>query len=366
MKPFFQFSILALLISGCKDTPVDIPEAHPFGSTHPCSEYVNVSYVAGGGTLFCGGASSKQVFDMYVPQVSLPGDVPKPLVLFIHGGGFTGGDKNDIFGNPLLVDEAKKILDEGYALALVNYRLLSDCSEENCGVRDKCMDDVVRCLKFIKSQAAFFGIDKERIGMFGVSAGASTALWVGLKGYEGKDISSLFGGALDVEDTNVKAIYTLLTQATLDLEQWDTQVFTGDFGTTDVSLGVLFAELTDSDDCYLHRMHGMGAIYPAALTLGNTQAYRAEIEMLKLLQDMALDSEPPALFIRNDKANDLLATPDADLLNHHPLHSVVLVNKAISSSYPATHLNYWIPGMGSTFEHDGGWSGVADFMIAKL
>jgi acetyl esterase/lipase len=58
------------------------------------------------------GDHERQKLDLFVPK----GDGPFPLVLWVHGGGWTGGSKE---GNPLMAMLAK-----GYAVASTNYRFM--------------------------------------------------------------------------------------------------------------------------------------------------------------------------------------------------------------------------------------------------
>src|SRR5262245_18352499 len=60
------------------------------------------------------GPHERNVLDLYLPK---PGG-PSPLVLYIHGGGFQGGDKPS-----LSPSEGKSHLDAGFAVAAINYRL---------------------------------------------------------------------------------------------------------------------------------------------------------------------------------------------------------------------------------------------------
>src|SRR5262249_365507 len=60
------------------------------------------------------GPHERNVLDLYLPGSG----GPAPLVLYIHGGGFRGGDKRS-----LNAQEGKSYLDAGFAVAAINYRL---------------------------------------------------------------------------------------------------------------------------------------------------------------------------------------------------------------------------------------------------
>jgi len=117
---------------------------------------LNVSY----------GPHARNVLDFY-PAKS---DKPTPVVLYIHGGGWQGGDKKT---NP------KPFLDKGISVIAINYRYVQN------GVQEKVeppvqapLGDAARALQFIRSKASEWNLDKEKIGATGGSAGACTSLWL--------------------------------------------------------------------------------------------------------------------------------------------------------------------------------------------
>jgi acetyl esterase/lipase len=106
--------------------------------------------------------SAAQKLDIYVPD----GSGPFPVVVVIHGGGFMVGDK----ANPALGDE---LLDAGYAVASVNYRLAREA------VYPAQIQDVKAAVRFLRANAAKYNLDPQRIAAFGQSAGANLAATLG-------------------------------------------------------------------------------------------------------------------------------------------------------------------------------------------
>jgi len=92
---------------------------------------------------------------------------PAPLVVFIHGGGFRGGDKTQ-YDKSLLT----ACLGSGISYASINYRL-SDVAPYPAQ-----MNDSARAIQFIRSKAAEWNIDPQRIACTGGSAGAGISLWL--------------------------------------------------------------------------------------------------------------------------------------------------------------------------------------------
>jgi acetyl esterase/lipase len=112
------------------------------------------------------GEHEKQAFDIWLAK-SKDGK-PTPLVIYIHGGGFRGGDKLAVGGQPVA-----GYLDKGISFASMNYRL------SDVGPYPIMMHDAARGLQFIRSKAKEWNLDAERIACYGGSAGAGISLWLG-------------------------------------------------------------------------------------------------------------------------------------------------------------------------------------------
>lgn len=150
----------------------------------------------------------------------------RPVLLFIHGGGFTGGSGSD----PAI--HGGTFADQGLVLVTVNYRLgalgfldLSAYlgegyrSSGNCGILD-----LIEALRWTRAHIAAFGGDPNRITIMGQSAGAKCV--GGLLASPLAD--GLFHGAI-AQSGAVQAIRDQLTAKTvaakylklLDLQQND-------------------------------------------------------------------------------------------------------------------------------------------------
>ena len=169
-------------------------------------------------------------FDIVIPK----SNKKVPLVIFIHGGGFSGGDKDDVYSRGKFSDEINELIKNGIAYATINYRLLGKSDAQNVM---SCMNDAKKCLQFIRYHAKDFNIDEQRVGLYGGSAGAGTSLWLALSDNM-QDKNAL--DPISKKSTRVKAIAAFATQATYDLEKWD-DVFT-DYNMTDVEIAKLITE----------------------------------------------------------------------------------------------------------------------------
>ena len=105
------------------------------------------------------GSSSDQTYDVWPAQ---GGSGPAPLVMFVHGGGWTSGSKDSASG-PY---KSGFYPAEGYAYASINYRLVPSVTVEDEAA------DVVSALKSLLDHADWLGIDPSRVVIMSHSAGA--------------------------------------------------------------------------------------------------------------------------------------------------------------------------------------------------
>lgn len=112
------------------------------------------------------GEHPRQVLDFYQAQSK----TPTPVVFYIHGGGWQGGDKKT---NP------KAFLDKGISVVAINYRYVKNAMEEKVEPPVQApLHDAARALQFVRSKATEWNLDKEKIGATGGSAGACSSLWL--------------------------------------------------------------------------------------------------------------------------------------------------------------------------------------------
>ena len=95
---------------------------------------------------------------------------PTPVVLWIHGGGWQSGTYNNVpqFLAPLL--------QQGISIASARYRLSDEA------IFAAQIHDVKGAVRFLRANAATYGIDPRRIGAWGSSAGAHLAALLATSG----------------------------------------------------------------------------------------------------------------------------------------------------------------------------------------
>ncbi|MDP6506223.1 MAG: alpha/beta hydrolase fold domain-containing protein, partial [Planctomycetota bacterium] len=112
------------------------------------------------------GPHERNVFDLWLAKSSRP----TPLVLYIHGGGFKGGDKDS--QDPELLAE---YLESGISVAAINYRL----SVLNNAPFPAAHLDSARALQFLRHNGQNWNLDPDLVAATGGSAGAGISMWLG-------------------------------------------------------------------------------------------------------------------------------------------------------------------------------------------
>ena len=113
----------------------------------------------------------KEKLDVYIPRGEWKNN--RPAVLFIHGGGFKGGDKAEYRSASVCADLARA----GYVAVSCNYIL---STKENPGAWPQNIADCREAVRWMRKNATDLGIDPQRIAVAGGSAGGYLALMVGL------------------------------------------------------------------------------------------------------------------------------------------------------------------------------------------
>ena len=113
----------------------------------------------------------KEKLDVYIPSGEWKNN--RPAVLFIHGGGFKGGDKAEYRSASVSADLARA----GYVAVSCNYVL---STKEKPGAWPQNIADCREAVRWMRKNASDLGIDPQRIAVAGGSAGGYLALMVGL------------------------------------------------------------------------------------------------------------------------------------------------------------------------------------------
>jgi acetyl esterase/lipase len=155
------------------------------------------------------GTSPAQKLDIYEPA----GKGPFPFVMFIHAGGWWNGDKKHFMSD----EDMKKYLDAGIAVVSINYRFLPEAKTD--GLFPPVLGpytDSKRALQTVRFHAKEWNLDPAQVALSGESAGACTALWLGLSPEMADPTSA---DPIDRMSTRVLAIAVKDAQTSLDPQQ---------------------------------------------------------------------------------------------------------------------------------------------------
>jgi len=159
------------------------------------------------------GTNERQHFDLY-----LPGDhnANTKTVILVHGGAWVLGpqaqDSVTTFNGGLGWDLSKKLLDEGYAVAVMKYRLACYTTQPGTYTgdpnfyMDKMLEDIDLTIDKLKSDASTLDISASDFAIIGESAGAQMALLYALRNSSDPDLKTVisFYSPADMGDEDFK------------------------------------------------------------------------------------------------------------------------------------------------------------------
>jgi len=102
---------------------------------------------------------------------------PTPVLMILHGGGWTGGSKANVSRSPRFPN-LRAIVGQGISVVAINYRLIGKHTEGVMPPVKAPLHDAARAVQFVRSKAGEWNIDRERIGSYGNSAGGCSSLWL--------------------------------------------------------------------------------------------------------------------------------------------------------------------------------------------
>jgi para-nitrobenzyl esterase len=194
---------------------------------NPAAYYANETY----------GTDARNLFDIYLPEST----EPTGLIIYIHGGGFFAGDKalayfnfDPTTGAPTPntgnIADINKVLAAGIAFATINYSLLdvpgfsSDVAitENDTEGLMKSLSDVREALQYIRYNAKTFNIDPTNVSTYGVSAGASSSLWLA---YSDDMAIADSEDPIAQQSTRIVAAGAIETQGSMDPVRWEEILF---------------------------------------------------------------------------------------------------------------------------------------------
>jgi acetyl esterase/lipase len=107
--------------------------------------------------LFATPAGHPLYADLYLPDAVA---IRRPVIVWLHGGAWRLGDRR------LCPDLSRHFAERGFAMVSVDYRLSQQA------VFPAQIEDVKTAIRWVRHVADQYGLDRDRIGLWGSSAGA--------------------------------------------------------------------------------------------------------------------------------------------------------------------------------------------------
>ncbi len=251
-------------------------------------KFRNLTYVPGS-------SNKNQRLDLYLPKVPEGAQSkPLPLIIWVHGGSWRGGDKN----SPPWLD---RFIKNGYAVASLSYRLVTN-DANNPGKFPAQINDVKAAVRFLRSQSNRYHLDPGHFGAFGSSAGGHLVALLGAS-----------NGVAELEGSLGNANQSSEVQAVCDA-CGPANFFSLNQPFYDLSKGVL--------------LHPGPAAYPQASSsqmLGDIPSNRPDIARLASPVTMISAKTPPFLILHGTKDNVVPLAQSREL-------DIVLKDKHIDST----------------------------------
>jgi acetyl esterase/lipase len=111
-------------------------------------------------------SSGSHLFDLYKPRAATE---PLPLVIWVHGGSWRHLDKSHM-------EAPRALICNGYAVASIDYRLTTEA------IFPAQIRDVKAAIRHLRANATSYGLDPNRIAVFGSSAGGHLSALAGTSG----------------------------------------------------------------------------------------------------------------------------------------------------------------------------------------
>lgn len=244
--------------------------------------YSNVSY----------GPCQRNVLDFWQADAGHPA----PLVIYIHGGGFSSGDK--VQGQRGRNGEfLRRCLENGVSYASINYRF------KDSARLDTIMLGIARAVQFLRYKSEEWNIDKNKVGAFGGSAGGGASIWLAfhddLADPENPD-------PVLRESTRLQVAGHVNSQATYDFSRWAEVLGLSVDKSTEATAG---------DDLSLYHIPDRSWYNsPQIIEL------RKKVDMISMIDP----ADPPVFFFN---PNPLKSPETRGEAAHHPRHAIFLKNK---------------------------------------
>lgn len=185
---FITATLVSVLTVGPAFTEGPLPDSSGYQYSQPIEPtFSDISYAT---------LSPSEKFDLYLPAAR---DRPAPLIIWIHGGAFSVGDKRSMprrnFGPPpkpvdlmgpyqIQVPDVAALTRKGYSVVSLKYRLLRHPGDKFVAYALPAVQDGKAAVRFLRANAAKYGLDPEKFAVWGNSAGGFMAAMLAVTGHQ--------------------------------------------------------------------------------------------------------------------------------------------------------------------------------------
>ena len=310
---------------------------------------INIEY---GEAVNLKGENEKLLLNVFMPT-AIDTVKDRPLVIFIHGGGFRNNNKSSSISNKLGVVLGKK----GYVVASIDYRL---GIEKTNSIKDyheamyRAQQDARAAIRFFRKNASTYGVDTDQIFLAGSSAGSMTALAVAYMNENEvpSDIDQTKWGSMEGNSGNEG--YSSKVQGVLNnwgsmidykwIQQGDAPLFNV-AGTLDKTVPY------DSSYSYNSFKYGPYILYQQCLRLGIPSGWRPfvgaghTLDNNKMKQDSAIKEMEAWLYtqlkIIKSKNEDPITRWENDFKKFDTLNVIEKYTDSAVLFFGSSYIRYW-------------------------
>jgi acetyl esterase/lipase len=171
VKPTTQNSGTATLSLQVVAAPEGMPSSGLYASPQYSDSQITEYTVQYSSAPNAEGVVSPLLMDIFVPPDAAT--APRPTIIEVHGGAFVGGSRTEEDG------DAEKSAVYGYVGVSIDYRLANPADASDAtdpALAAAAVPDAQQSVRFLRANAATYGVDPTRIAMLGNSAGGALAL----------------------------------------------------------------------------------------------------------------------------------------------------------------------------------------------
>ena len=262
------------------------------------------------------GPFEENVLDFWQANNAQNAEQPTPLAIFIHGGGWIYGDKSRHIPGDI---SPSLFLQNGTSFVSINYRLTGELTEGSTTptTLPAPVEDAIRAIKFVKYMAKEWNVDKDLVVLTGMSAGATTAMYIVFnEDFAAADSTD----PVERESTQVRAAATLCGQASIDPYTLLTWLGSGAATHKMIHTAVGEGSYRDMMDNYEQHKSLLQEYSPISY-IGRTIADPPPLYMLYL------EWTPTPCQCRYDSDGNCVRTPEMQQCIHHPLFGLQIKDR---------------------------------------